>query len=241
MLEVRGLTVRYGSAVAVEGLDLEVRPGEVVTLIGPNGAGKTSTLLALMGLARHEGEIRYLGAPFKGLEPEERVARGMVLVHERRLLFGEMTVEENLLLGAFVRYKRREREIRGDLARIYDLFPRLAERRRQRAATMSGGEQQMLAIGRALMSRPQLLLLDEPSLGLAPLIVKEIFSILQRLKEEGTTLLLVEQNAKAALGLADRGYLLEAGRVVLSGPAAELREDPQVVEHYLGLHPEEKA
>jgi branched-chain amino acid transport system ATP-binding protein len=241
MLEVRGLTVRYGAAVAVEGLDLEVRPGEVVTLIGPNGAGKTSTLLALTGLARAEGEVRYLGERLAGLEPEERVARGLVLVHERRLLFGELSVEDNLLLGAFVRHKRREGGIREDLERVYALFPRLAERRRQLAATMSGGEQQMLAIGRALMARPRLLLLDEPSLGLAPLVVHEIFAILRRLKDEGTTLLLVEQNAKAALALADRGYLLEAGKAVLSGSAAELARDPQVVEHYLGLHPEEKA
>jgi len=239
MLRVQGLTVRYGAAVAVEGLDIEVRPGEVVTLIGPNGAGKTSTLLALTGLARASGRVDYLGAPLNGLEPEERVARGMVLVHERRLLFGEMSVEDNLLLGAFARYKRGKRGLREDLDRVYALFPRLAERRRQMAGTMSGGEQQMLAIGRALMSRPRLLLLDEPSLGLAPLVVREIFAILRRLKESGTTLLLVEQNAKAALALADRGYLLEAGRVVLTGTAAELASNPQVVEHYLGLHPEE--
>ncbi len=240
MLRVRGLAVRYGSAVAVEGVDLEVHPGEVVTLIGPNGAGKTSTLLALTGLARASGELCYLGRPLDGLEPEERVARGIVLVHERRLLFGEMPVEDNLLLGAFSRYKRGERGLGEDLERVYRLFPRLAERRRQPAATLSGGEQQMLAIGRALMSRPKLLLLDEPSLGLAPLVVQEIFGILRRLKAAGTTLLLVEQNAKAALSLADRGYLLEAGRVVLSGDAAELARDPQVVEHYLGLHPEER-
>jgi len=202
MLEVRGLEVRYHAAVAVEDLDLHVEEGEVVALIGPNGAGKTSTLLALLGLVACRGEIRYQERTLNGVEPEERVARGLVLVHER------------------------------------PLFPRLAERRRQLAATMSGGEQQMLAIGRALMARPRLLLLDEPSLGLAPLIVKEIFGILRRLKAEGTTILLVEQNARAALELADRGYVLEAGRVVLQGPAADLREDPRVIEHYLGIHGE---
>ncbi len=238
MLEVRGLEVRYHAAVAVDDLDLHVEEGEVVALIGPNGAGKTSTLLALLGLVACRGEIRYQERTLNGIEPEERVARGLVLVHERRQLFGEMTVEENLLLGAFARYKRGERHLEGDLERVYALFPRLAERRCQLAATMSGGEQQMLAIGRALMARPRLLLLDEPSLGLAPLIVKEIFGILRRLKAEGTTILLVEQNARAALELADRGYVLEAGRVVLQGPAAELREDPRVIEHYLGIHGE---
>jgi len=238
MLEVRGLEVRYHAAVAVEDLDLHVGEGEVVALIGPNGAGKTSTLLALLGLVACRGEIRYRGRLLNGVEPEERVARGLVLVHERRQLFGEMTVEENLLLGAFARYKRGERRLKGDLERVYALFPRLAERRRQLAATMSGGEQQMLAIGRALMARPRLLLLDEPSLGLAPLIVREIFGILRRLKAEGTTILLVEQNARAALELADRGYVLEAGRVALQGPAAELRENPRVVEHYLGIQGE---
>ena len=239
MLAVRGLEVRYHAAVAVDGIDLRVEEGEVVALIGPNGAGKTSTLLALLGLVACRGEVRYQGEVLAGLEPEERVARGLVLVHERRHLFGSMTVEENLLLGAFARYKRGERGIWGELERVYERFPRLAERRQQLAATMSGGEQQMLAIGRALMARPRLLLLDEPSLGLAPLIVQEIFGILAGLKAEGTTILLVEQNARAALELADRGYVLEAGRIVLEGPAAALRDDPRVVEHYLGIPGEE--
>ncbi len=239
MLAVRGLEVRYHAAVAVDGIDLRVEEGEVVALIGPNGAGKTSTLLALLGLVACRGEVRYQGEVLAGLEPEERVARGLVLVHERRHLFGSMTVEENLLLGAFSRYKRGERGIWGELERVYERFPRLAERRQQLAATMSGGEQQMLAIGRALMARPRLLLLDEPSLGLAPLIVQEIFGILAGLKAEGTTILLVEQNARAALELADRGYVLEAGRIVLEGPAAALRDDPRVVEHYLGIPGEE--
>jgi ABC-type branched-chain amino acid transport systems, ATPase component len=236
MLLARDLTVRYGSAVAVEGISFSIEEGEVVTLIGPNGAGKTSTLLALMGLVDAGGEVRYRGDPLNGLEAEARVARGLVLVHERRHLFGEMSVEDNLLLGAFSRYQRGERDLGKDLEHVYALFPRLAERRRQLAATMSGGEQQMLAIGRALMARPKLLMLDEPSLGLAPLIVKEIFRTLAQLKEEGTTLLLVEQNARAALALADRAYVLEAGRIVLAGEARVLQKDRRVVEHYLGVH-----
>ncbi len=236
MLTVRDLTVRYGSAVAVDGISFSIEEGEVVTLIGPNGAGKTSTLLALMGLVDAGGEVHDRGGLLNGLEPEARVARGLVLVHERRHLFGEMSVEDNLLLGAFSRYQRGERDFREDLEHVYALFPRLAERRRQLAATMSGGEQQMLAIGRALMARPRLLMLDEPSLGLAPLIVQEIFRTLEKLKQGGTTLLLVEQNARAALALADRAYVLEAGRIVLAGEARDLQQDQRVVEHYLGVH-----
>jgi branched-chain amino acid transport system ATP-binding protein len=235
MLEVKGLSVRYGAVEAVREVSFKVREGEVVTLIGPNGAGKTTTLLALMRLLPAQGEARYRSEDLFALETEALVGRGLVLVPEKRELFADMTVEDNLRLGAFSRFRRGERDLKRDLDYVYSLFPRLAERRRQLAGTMSGGEQQMLAVGRGLMARPKLLMLDEPSLGLAPLIVQEIFSILAKLKAEGTTILLVEQNARAALKLADRGYVLDAGELVLEGPAGELSQDPRVLESYLGL------
>lgn len=235
ILEVEGLSVRYGAAQAVSGVSFAVAEGEVVTLIGPNGAGKTTTLLALMNLLSRAGTVRYRGRETQGRTPEALVREGLVLVPEKRELFASMTVEDNLQLGAFARRSVGTKTLRGELEGVFELFPRLRERRRQLAGTMSGGEQQMLAVGRALMSKPKLLMLDEPSLGLAPLIVRELFEIFVRLKAEGTTILLVEQNARAALELADRGYVLEAGELVLSGTAFDLMNDPRVLEAYLGL------
>ncbi|RDI94954.1 ABC transporter ATP-binding protein [Meiothermus sp. QL-1] len=241
MLEVENLTVRYGAVEAVRHLTLSVGEGEVITLIGPNGAGKTSVLKGILGLVTTSGQVRYEGKLLRRREPEALALKGLVMVPEKRELFASLTVEDNLLLGAFPRFQRRERGIWEDLDWVYSLFPRLKERRRQLAGTMSGGEQQMLAIGRALMGRPRLLLLDEPSLGLAPLIVREIFHILSELKARGVTLLLVEQNARMALRLADRGYVLEAGELVMEGRGSELLQDPRVIESYLGIRAQEAA
>ncbi|MFM9419431.1 ABC transporter ATP-binding protein [Thermus scotoductus] len=237
LLSVQGLTVRYGPLEAVREVSFSLKEGEALTLIGPNGAGKTSVLRGLLGLAQAEGKVFLDGAEVRGRSPEALLSRGLVLVPEGRALFPGLSVEDNLLLGGFTRFRRRE-NLRPDLERVYTLFPRLLERRKQPAGTLSGGEQQMLAIGRALMARPRLLLLDEPSLGLAPLMVQEIYRILRELKGQGTTLLVVEQNAKVALALADRGLVLEAGEMVLEGPAEALRQDPRVVEAYLGLSQE---
>ncbi|MDW8481111.1 MAG: ABC transporter ATP-binding protein [Meiothermus sp.] len=241
ILEVENLSVRYGAVEAVRGLSLRVAEGEAITLIGPNGAGKSSTLKGILGLVQASGTVRYLGETLSRRTPEMLAAVGLVMVPEKRELFASMAVEDNLLLGAFPRFQRRERGIREDLEWVYSLFPRLLERRRQLAGTMSGGEQQMLAIGRALMARPKLLLLDEPSLGLAPLIVQEIFRILGELKARGVTILLVEQNARMALKLADRGYVLEAGELVMEGRGSELLHDPRVIESYLGIRTREAA
>ncbi|PZA08014.1 MULTISPECIES: ABC transporter ATP-binding protein [unclassified Meiothermus] len=241
VLEVGDLTVRYGAVEAVRHLSLRVERGEAVTLIGPNGAGKSSTLKGIVGLVHASGVVRYQGQTLHRRSPEALAAAGMVLVPEKRELFASMAVEDNLLLGAFSRYQRHEKGVREDLERVYALFPRLRERRRQLAGTMSGGEQQMLAIGRALMARPKLLMLDEPSLGLAPLIVQEIFHILGELKKEGVPILVVEQNARMALKLADRGYVLEAGELVMEGRGQDLLHDPRVVEAYLGLRAREEA
>jgi branched-chain amino acid transport system ATP-binding protein len=234
MLLVENLTVRYGPLEAVRGVSFALEEGEALAVIGPNGAGKTSLLRGLLGLASSEGRVLLDGAELRSRSPEGLLAQGMVLVPEGRALFPGLSVEDNLLLGGFARFRKGE-DLRADLERVYALFPRLLERRRQPAGTLSGGEQQMLAMGRALMARPRLLLLDEPSLGLAPLMVREIYRILGELKKEGTTLFLVEQNAKVALELADRGLVLEAGEMVLLGPAAELKENPRVVEAYLGM------
>jgi len=234
MLLVENLTVRYGPLEAVRGVSFALEEGEALAVIGPNGAGKTSLLRGLLGLASSEGRVLLDGAELRSRSPEGLLAQGMVLVPEGRALFPGLSVEDNLLLGGFTRFRKGE-DLRADLERVYALFPRLLERRRQPAGTLSGGEQQMLAMGRALMARPRLLLLDEPSLGLAPLMVREIYRILGELKKEGTTLFLVEQNAKVALELADRGLVLEAGEMVLLGPAAELKENPRVVEAYLGM------
>jgi branched-chain amino acid transport system ATP-binding protein len=233
-LEVQALAVRYGAIRAVHDVTLEVRPREIVTLVGSNGAGKSSTLNAVAGLvSAAAGEIRLSGARVDGLRPWQLVARGVSLTPEGRQVFPRFTVEENLAVGA---YARRDRAaVAADLERVFALFPVLRERRRQAAGTLSGGEQQMLTIGRALMSRPRLLLLDEPSLGLAPLIVREFFRIVRRLnEEEGLTVLVVEQDARIALEASERAYVLEVGRVALTGTSAELRGDESIRRSYLG-------
>jgi branched-chain amino acid transport system ATP-binding protein len=233
LLSVGNLHVSYGKVEVVCGVSLAVEPGQIVTVIGPNGAGKTTLLSAIMGLLPAAGESCYEGKDLRGLTTEERVRRGICLMPERRELFTEMTVADNLVLGAYTRWQDRA-AVERDLQQVYARFPRLAERRSQLACTLSGGEAQMLALGRALMARPRLLLLDEPSLGLAPLIVREIFRIIMSLRELGVSILLVEQNARAALETADYGYVLETGSIVHSGPAASLMHDPRLVASYLG-------
>jgi len=233
MLEVEGLRVSYGAVEAVKGLDLEVRPGEIVALIGANGAGKSTTLMAISGAtAPSSGTIRFRGTAIEGRAASEIVRLGIAHVPEGRRIFKRLTVLENLQAGAFTRRDRRE--IDASLDRIFGYFPTLSDRRRQLGCTLSGGEQQMLAIGRALMASPALLLLDEPSLGLAPLMVERIFEIIRSIHRSGTTMLLVEQNARTALGLADRAYVVETGRIVLHGPASALLDDPKVRTAYLG-------
>ena len=239
VLEVSQLSARYGKVGALVGASLTVPAGSIVTVIGATGAGKSTMLNAIMGSLPHTGHaagaVQYAGADVSGWQVERRVAAGMSLVPERRELFGTMSVEDNLLLGGFRRYRSRESGWRDTLNEVFDLFPRLRERRTQQAGTLSGGERQMLAVGRALMAKPNLLMLDEPSLGLAPRIVREIFHIIARLRETGVAILLVEQNARAALQVADYGYVLETGEVILHGPARELAGDPKVIESYLGL------
>ncbi len=235
LLEVLDLRVAYGKVDAVHGVDLCVEQGSIVSVIGPNGAGKTTLLAALMGLLPCTGAVRYDGVEVRNQSVEERVAAGLTLVPERRELFGEMSVEDNLRLGAFQRVRRGERGADSDLAPVYTRFPRLQERRTQLANTLSGGERQMLAIGRALMAKPRLLMLDEPSLGLAPRIVRDILRIVCELRTSGVAILLVEQNARAALQISDHAYVLETGDLVLQGPAAELASNPRVVASYLGL------
>ena len=234
-LEVKDLAVSYGKVEALHGAALRVEEGTIVTVIGPNGAGKTTMLMALMGLLPSRGETHYYGDSLKGVEIEERVERGLCLVPEKRELFSDMSVEDNLLLGAFARWRRGDRDIEEARRAVYKRFPRLEERRLQLAGTLSGGERQMLALGRALMSKPKVLMLDEPSLGLAPLIVREIFHIISDLKKSGVSILLVEQNARAALQVADYGYVLETGEITLEGPAKDLAANPRVIETYLGL------
>jgi branched-chain amino acid transport system ATP-binding protein len=233
LLSVTDLHVSYGKVEAVSGVSLEMQAGHIVTVIGPNGAGKTTLLAALMGLLPSKGESWYQAQDLRILSTEERVRRGICLVPERRELFTEMTVADNLVLGAYTRWRDRE-AVQRDLQEVYERFPRLSERRGQLARTLSGGERQMLALGRALMAKPRLLLLDEPSLGLAPLIVREIFRIVTGLRELGVSILLVEQNARAALETADYGYVLETGSIVHSGPAVSLIHDPRVIASYLG-------
>ncbi len=235
VLKVQALEVHYGGVQALSDVSLSVLRGEAVTVIGANGAGKTSLLNAIVGVVTsHAQTIAYAGADIAGATPEALVHRGLTLVPERRELFAGLTVEDNLQLGAYHRRSDRDGML-SDLDKVYTIFPRLAERKRQRAGTMSGGEQQMLAVGRAMMTRPQLLLLDEPSLGLAPLIVREIFRVLHQLKQGGTTVLVIEQNARIALELADYGYVLETGKIVLAGPAAQLASDSRVRKAYLGV------
>ena len=236
LLEVRGLGARYGKVPALHDVHLRVGRGRIVTVIGPNGAGKTTLLSAIAGLTPcAAGEVTLAGEPITGAPVEDNVARGLALVPETRELFAGMTVEDNLLLGAFSLPRSRRRERATLLEQVFGTFPRLRERRGQLAGTLSGGERQMLALGRALMSGPRLLLLDEPSLGLAPLVVREIFQVIVELRRRGASILLVEQNARAALQVADEGYVLEAGEVSLAGPARALASDPRVIETYLGL------
>ncbi len=232
--EVRDLRAGYGKAQVLQGLNLKAQKGQVITVIGPNGAGKSTLLNSLMGLLPHQGSFFYKGQDISPLSLEERVLMGIALVPEKRELFSTMTVQDNLELGGFRQMRLGNRQWRDRMADVFDLFPRLQERRDQLAGTLSGGERQMLAVGRSLMSRPDVLMLDEPSLGLAPLIVKEIFNIISTLRQTGVTIVLVEQNARAALAVADVGYVLEMGDVSLQGPASELAQDPRVIDTYLG-------
>jgi branched-chain amino acid transport system ATP-binding protein len=238
MLKIKNINAYYGKVHALKNVSLHLNRGEIVTLIGANGAGKTTLLNTLSGLiTAATGEIQLEGKGVVGLAPDRIVSLGLSQVPEGRQVFNPLTVEENLELGAYLRYRAggQKGEIAADLERMYRMFPRLEERRKQAAGTLSGGEQQMLAIGRALMARPKLLLLDEPSMGLAPLVVQDIFKVIERLRrEEGTSILLVEQNARAALKVADRGYVLETGKVILEGKAAELLENKDVQRAYLG-------
>jgi branched-chain amino acid transport system ATP-binding protein len=234
-LEISNMSVAYGRIDAVREVSLSVPEGSVVTVIGPNGAGKTTLLHAAMGVLRGRGGLRLFGHDLSGENIEERVRAGLCLVPESRALFSELSVQDNLELGAWRLRAQGAGARRAGLEQVYALFPRLLERRRQLAGTLSGGERQMLAMGRALMARPRVLMLDEPSLGLAPLIVREIFAVIGRLRAEGVAVLLVEQNARAALAAADIGYVLEGGRVTLQGAAAALASDARVVHTYLGL------
>ena len=232
LLEIEGLSATYGQVRALHRVDLTVGEGQVVALLGPNGAGKTTTLRAICGMVRAAGRIDFRGRDLTGMATEKITRLGVAHVPEGRGTFPGLTVDENLRLGA---YGRRDPEVPRDIERWYGIFPRLADRRDQPAGSLSGGEQQMLAVARALLSRPSLLLLDEPSLGLAPMVVREVFEVLERIRaEEGTGMLLVEQNAALALELADAAYVLEAGRTVLSGPAAEIRAEDSVRRSYLG-------
>jgi branched-chain amino acid transport system ATP-binding protein len=234
LLEVSDLHAGYGRAEVLTGLTFGVAQGQVVSVIGPNGAGKSTTLNALMGVLPARGRIVFDGQDLADATLEDRVMLGLALVPERRELFGSMPVEDNLILGGYRAMKLRVPNWRREIERVYTLFPRLQERRMQLAGTLSGGERQMLAVGRALMSTPRLLMLDEPSLGLAPLIVREIFATIERLRTQGTSILLIEQNARAALEVSDHAYVLETGAFALAGPARQLAGDPRVIETYLG-------
>jgi branched-chain amino acid transport system ATP-binding protein len=234
LLDVEGVDTYYGRVQALHGVSLTIDDGEIVTLIGSNGAGKTTTLRTISGLARPaRGRVRLRGTDISGLPPDRVVMRGIGHAPEGRRVFGRMTVRDNLFLGAYVR--KDAAGIRSDQERVFSFFPRLRERRNQIAGTLSGGEQQMLAIGRALMSRPKILLLDEPSLGLAPILVDTIFQVIREINGQGTTILLIEQNAAKALQVANRGYVLETGRIVQEGSAKALLESPDVQRAYLGI------
>ena len=235
LLQLQDLSVSYGPVEAVHQVCLDVNEGEIVTVIGPNGAGKTTLLCAAMGLLPASGSIRLCGERIARPSVEAMVARGVALVPEKRELFGEMSVEDNLLLGGFSRWRQGKRDQAQRMEEVFEIFPRLRERRPQLASTLSGGERQMLAIGRALMARPRLLMLDEPSLGLAPLIVREVLQVVSSLRAHGVSVLLVEQNARAALRVADRAYVLEMGAVALTGAAQDLFNDRRIIDTYLGM------
>jgi len=235
ILTVDSLRVCYGKVEAINDISIKVAAGSIVSVIGPNGAGKSTLLNAIIGMLPSRGGITYEGNPINDMDVEERVQAGIALVPETRELFAEMSVKDNLLLGSFRRYRQRDKDYLSQLDWVYQLFPRLKEREAQAAGTMSGGERQMLAIGRALMGKPRLLMLDEPSLGLAPLIVKEIFSIISGLRDTGVATLLIEQNARAALQVSDYGYVIETGSLVLEGAARDLAVNPKVIETYLGI------
>ena len=234
MLSVANLHAGYGRAEVLHGISLRADRGQVITVIGPNGAGKSTLLNVLMGVLPSRGEIDFRGRSLHGVALEARVMQGMALVPETRALFGTMTVEDNLLLGAYRQVRQGRKDTADAMDKVFTLFTRLKERRRQLAGTLSGGERQMLAVGRALMSGPDLLLLDEPSLGLAPVIVREIFRAIDGLRATGVTIVLVEQNARAALEVADHGYVLEMGEIALEGAARDLAGDPRVIDTYLG-------
>jgi len=234
LLEIENLHAAYGRAEVLHGLTLQAQKGSVVTVIGPNGAGKSTLLNAIMGILPAQGILKFQGQSIGELTLEEKVMAGISLVPEKRELFASMTVEDNLLLGGFRQIRLKNSNTRQSIEEVYQLFPRLKQRRLQTAGTLSGGERQMLAVGRALMAKPKLLMLDEPSLGLAPLIVKEIFAIIETLRQTGVTVILVEQNARAALAVADYAYVLEMGEIALQAKASELADDPRVIETYLG-------
>ena len=241
LMQLQQLSVSYGPVEAVHQVDLEVRQGEIVTVIGPNGAGKTTLLSAAMGLLPSRGQVVLAGATIARPTVEAMVAQGIGLVPEKRELFGDMSVEDNLRLGGFSLWRKGERDQSARLQEVFDIFPRLQERRVQLASTLSGGERQMLAIGRALMAKPRLLMLDEPSLGLAPLIVREVLQVVASLRDRGVSVLLVEQNARAALKVADRAYVLEMGAVALTGNARDLLHDQRIIDTYLGAGRQEAA
>jgi branched-chain amino acid transport system ATP-binding protein len=241
LLQASGLCAHYGKVQALSNVDLQVGPASVVTVIGPNGAGKSTLLGSLMGMRRTTGSVTYAGHDLARVAPEQRVGRGLCLVTESRDLFGSMSVLDNLCLGFYSRRREGQAAMRAELERVFAMFPRLRERSAQLANTLSGGERQMLVLGRALMSRPRLLMLDEPSLGLAPLVVREVFASIAKLRRDGVSVLLVEQNARAALAVADYGYVLEMGVVRAHGPASLLAGDPRIVESYLGTGGAEPA
>ncbi len=235
LLKLENFCVGYGQVEALHNVNLTLHSGEIVTVIGPNGAGKTTLLCAAMGLLPSAGAMTLAGQRVARPSVEALVACGVALVPEKRELFAEMSVQDNLLLGSFYRWRKGQRDQKASMDGVFEIFPRLQERRQQMASTLSGGERQMLAIGRALMAKPRLLMLDEPSLGLAPLIVREVLKVIASLRLHGISVLLVEQNARAALQVADRGYVLEMGAVVLAGPAKDLLHNPRIIESYLGL------